>query len=46
MLASADTLQAVGSKRLGSDPCGHIPNQGDVLSVMKQHVENLQQAFP
>jgi zinc transport system substrate-binding protein len=43
--ASVDRLQTLGVKSLVFDPCGNVPEQGDFLSVMKQNVENLQQAF-
>ena len=43
--ASVDKLQTLGVKSLVFDPCGNTPEQGDFLSVMKQNVVNLQQAF-
>jgi zinc transport system substrate-binding protein len=43
--ASVDKLQTLEVKSLVFDPCGNVPEQGDFLSVMKQNVENLQQAF-
>ena len=43
--ASVDKLRTLGVKSLVFDPCGNTPEQGDFLSVMKQNVANLQQAF-
>jgi zinc transport system substrate-binding protein len=43
--ASVDKLQTLGVKSLVFDPCGNTPDQGDFLSVMKQNIVNLQQAF-
>ena len=43
--ASVGKLQTLRVKSLVFDPCGNTPEQGDFLSVMKQNVANLQQAF-
>ena len=45
MSASVDKLQAMGVKSLVFDPCGNTPEQGDFLSIMRQNIANLQQAF-
>ena len=42
---SADKLQVLGVNSLVFDPCGNTPEQGDFLSVMRQNVARLQQAF-
>ena len=42
---SIQRLQAIGIDSLVFDPCGNTPDQGDFLSVMRQNLENLIQAF-
>ena len=39
-------LDAIGVKSLVVDPCGNVPDAGDLLSVMKANVEALEKAFP
>ena len=43
--ASAAKLRAMGMNSLVFDPCGNVPEEGDFLSVMRQNVENLKEAF-
>ncbi|UCF02343.1 MAG: zinc ABC transporter substrate-binding protein [Deltaproteobacteria bacterium] len=40
-----DRLQAVGIQSVVFDPCGNAADQGDFMSVMRQNVENLKEAF-
>ena len=45
----AETVQKLKSLGVNSavfDPCGNVPQKGDYLSVMRQHVSNLALAFP
>ena len=43
--AAVARLEALGVQSLVFDPCGNTPEQGDFLSVMRQNVSRLQQAF-
>jgi zinc transport system substrate-binding protein len=38
-------LRSIGIKSLVFEPCGNVPDQGDFLSVMRENLKNLQQAF-
>jgi zinc transport system substrate-binding protein len=38
-------LKSMGMESLVFDPCGNVPEKGDFLSVMRQNIENLKQAF-
>ena len=42
---SVAKLRAVGMNSLVFDPCGNVPEEGDLLSVMRQNVKNLKKAF-
>ena len=43
---SVAKLDAIGVKSVVFDPCGNVPDAGDLLSVMKANVEALEKAFP
>jgi len=43
---SVAKLEAIGVKSLVFDPCGNVPESGDLMSVMKANVEALEKAFP
>ena len=45
MKESVEGLKAIGIESLVFDPCGNAPDQGDFLSVMRENLENLKQAF-
>jgi zinc transport system substrate-binding protein len=38
-------LESLGIASLVFDPCGNVPDHGDLMSVMQQNVENLKSAF-
>ena len=42
---SVERLKAIGIDSLVFDTCGNTPDQGDFLSVMRQNLEILKQAF-
>ena len=44
--ASVKKLRAMGLQSLVFAPCGNVPAKGDFLSVMRENVVNLRQAFP
>ena len=44
--ASVDGLKVLGVGSLVFDPCGNVPDQGDLMTVMRSNVENLREAFP
>jgi zinc transport system substrate-binding protein len=43
--ASLVRLKSMGKDSLVFDPCGNVPKKGDFLSVMRQNIESLKQAF-
>jgi zinc transport system substrate-binding protein len=43
--APAARLEGLGIRSVVYDPCGNAPSQGDFLTVMRQNLENLEQAF-
>jgi zinc transport system substrate-binding protein len=45
MKESGASLKAIGLDSIVFDPCGNTPDQGDLLSVMQQNVENLKPVF-
>ena len=42
---SVDRLKAIGILSVVFDPRANAPDQGDFMSVMRQNVENLKEAF-
>ena len=42
---SVERLKSIGVNSLVFDPCGNTPDQGDLLTMMRQNVENLKLAF-
>jgi zinc transport system substrate-binding protein len=38
-------LQELGLESVVFDPCGHVPEEGDFLTVMQQNVKNLEKVF-
>ncbi|MDH3803525.1 MAG: metal ABC transporter substrate-binding protein [Deltaproteobacteria bacterium] len=42
---SVERLKAIGMQSVVFDPCGNEPDQGDFMSVMRQNVENIKEAF-
>ena len=42
---SVERLKAIGIQSVVFDPCGNEPDQGDFMSVMRQNVENIKEAF-
>jgi len=42
---SVERLKANGIQSVVFDPCGNEPDQGDFMSVMRQNVENIKEAF-
>ena len=44
--ASVDELKALGVASLVFDPCGNLPDRGDVMAVMRGNIENFRKAFP
>jgi len=42
---SVERLKAIGIQSVVFDPCCNMPGQGDLMSVMRQNVENLKVAF-
>jgi zinc transport system substrate-binding protein len=40
-----EKLKSIGVESLVFDPCGNVPDQGDFLSVMRENLNNIQQAF-
>jgi zinc transport system substrate-binding protein len=45
LLESVEKLKSIGLDSLVFDPCGNKPDQGDFLTVMKQNIENLKEAY-
>jgi zinc transport system substrate-binding protein len=42
---SIERLTLLGIRSVVFDPCGNVPGHGDLLTVMRQNVENLKTAF-
>jgi len=42
---SVERLKAIGMQSVVFDPCGNEPDQKDFMSVMRQNVENIKEAF-
>ena len=42
---SVERLKAIGIQSVVFDPCGNEPDQRDFMSVMRQNVENIKEAF-
>jgi zinc transport system substrate-binding protein len=43
--STVEALKKIGLDSLTFDPCGNVPETGDYLSVMRENVLNLKQAF-
>ena len=43
--ASVERLKSMGVNSLVFDPCGNTPDQGDFLSIMRENIKNLKEAF-
>jgi zinc transport system substrate-binding protein len=42
---SVAKLEALGVKSLVFDPCGNMPDEGDLMNVMKANIDALEKAF-
>ena len=40
-----EELKKIGLDSLTFDPCGNVPDKGDFMSVMRQNIQNIKQAF-
>ncbi|MHC4169744.1 MAG: metal ABC transporter substrate-binding protein [Planctomycetota bacterium] len=43
--STVEELKKIGLDSLTFDPCGNMPEKGDYMSVMRQNVQNIGQAF-
>ena len=42
---SVEILESTGVRSIVFDPCGNVPEEGDLLSVMQKNIESLKLAF-